>query len=97
MKFQEVVVQTSSSLNQPCVVLDYSQPIIEEVSHEVSEIKEGMIVLSERFNPFMKTIFYSVKETKCVGYKIVGRYFDYRVAVSVAKKYAKENNLKYTK
>ena len=56
-----------------------------------------MIVLSERFNPFMKTIFYAVKETKCVGYKIVGRYFDYRVAVSVAKKYAKENNLKYTK
>jgi len=92
-----VSLQTSSSLNQPIIIVDYSNPIIETVIEEVEIVREGMKVISERFNPFFKTTFYKVERTMITGYKTVGSFFDYRVAVQVAKKYAKDNGLKYEK
>lgn len=92
-----VSLQTSSKLNQPILVVDYSKPIIETIIEEVEVLKEGMKIISERHNPFFKTTFYKVERAMVTGYKTVGSFFDYRIAVSVAKKYAKDNGLKYSK
>jgi hypothetical protein len=90
-----VGIITSSKLNQPIWVIDYSSPVVETVIEEVELVRDGMTIISERFNPFFKTTFYKVERTMITGYKKVGSFFDYRIAVQVAKKYAKENGLKY--
>jgi len=92
--FNHVSVETRSwKLNEPNHIVDYSKPIIEKVIEEVEIVKEGMTVISERFNPFGKKTVYKVERVMIVGYTRVASYFDYRVAVQVAKRYAKENNL----
>ena len=91
----EVGLQISSGLNKPIYVLDYSKPIIEEIIEEVEKLPEGAIIISERFNPFFKKTFYKIKRTAITGFKVVGCYFDYRIATQSARRYAKENNLKY--
>ena len=91
-----VTIQTVDKLNQPILVFDWSKTIVETVTEQVSELKEGMTVVSEKYNPFFKQTVYvvnrNIQHPTCVG-----RFFNSFAAVQFAKKYAKQNNLTYTK
>ena len=91
-----VTIQYSKeNLNRPVMVWDMSQPITENVTEYVTEVKEGMTVLAKSYNPFMKCEWYQVQRETIIAYQCVYSSFDYVDAVRFAKFYARKKGLKY--
>ena len=90
-----VTLNCPSNRFQPIYVFDFSKPIIEIVEEEVEDVTDQMEVISQRYNPFMKTTIYTVRRWKVLAYKVVFSTHDYLSAVRFAKIYAKKENLLY--
>lgn len=91
-----VSLQVSEKMHQPILVMDYSKPILETITEDVEIVKPDMKVISERYNPFFKKTVFTIEREMVTGYHCAGRFFDYLKAVWFAKKYARENGLKYS-